>query len=130
MGALVRITSPLGAITQPVASTMRSDIGLMGFVETAGVLPTSGLRDTKSTCTMSALRASPGLGGKPPRPVIVKLLLATALPAVQVCATWVSTGTVGKLTKPLLGSISGVLSSTVPFTPNSELAVISEEKLG
>ncbi|WP_230966395.1 hypothetical protein [Nostoc commune] len=46
MGAeLVRIISPLAAIAQRVASTMRVGVGLMEFVKTAGVegLPTSGV---------------------------------------------------------------------------------------
>lgn len=65
------------------------------------------LRVTKSTETASVLRGSPGLGGKPPRPVTVKRLLATFPPAVQPCVTSVSTGIVGKLIKLRLRSTSG-----------------------
>ncbi len=68
----VRTSSPIGTGT-----------GAVRFVETAGLelSPTPGLSGIKSTMTALVLRASPGLGGKPPRPVTINSLLATVLPA-------------------------------------------------
>ncbi len=78
MGAsAVKTTSPLALNTHPVASTMGSGVGFVG-VETDGLLRLSmfGLRVTQSTSTASGVRMSLGLGGKPPRPVMMKLLWA------------------------------------------------------
>ncbi len=72
----VKTTSPLALNTQPVASTIGAGGVVLGLVEifVLEFLSISGLRVTQSTCTASGVRMSLGLGGKPPRPVMMKLL--------------------------------------------------------
>ena len=74
----VRTTSPFSFSTKPVASTMRSGVVVVILLATneRSRLSLLGLRVIKPTYTASVLRASPGLGGKPPRPVIINWLLA------------------------------------------------------
>ena len=67
--------------------------------------------------TTSLLRGSSGLGGKPLRPVTVNLLPSLSAKAAQLEETsfGVCVLIVGRVTKPRLGSISGVLICTVPL---------------
>ncbi|MDF5732364.1 MAG: hypothetical protein PUP92_31285 [Rhizonema sp. PD38] len=64
--------------------------------------------------TTSLVRGSSGLGGKPLRPVTVKLLPPTSAKAAQFEETslGVFSVNVGRVTKPRLGSISGVIRLT------------------
>ena len=116
----ISVTSPLSLLnTQPVAGTiaMGSAFGLeCGFAAGFKALGCTVITGNRASVqTTSLLRGSEGLGGKPPRPVIVKLLppLATAA-QLEATSLGVSGTTVGRVAKARLGSISGALIVTVP----------------
>ena len=69
-----RVTSPLSLFTHPLASTIV--VGALSIVElVAGLVLERFSREaessTQSTCTALLLRTCLGLGGKPPRPVMI-----------------------------------------------------------
>lgn len=74
----LRTICPLAFSVAPFASTMRLGMEAVSLLVTDGRerLLSLGLRDTQSICGASGVRMSLGLGGKPPRPLITKLLWA------------------------------------------------------
>ena len=129
----MRTTSPLSFSSQPCASTSCSFVKWFDCIATSLIerLEAFGVF-RQSVQTALLLRVSLGLSGNPPFPVTVKELFALLPPAGQVCATnpEASTNSAGKVVNPRLGSTSRVLICTVPFTPKSELAVMSLFEVG